>query len=233
MKLIFFSDIHGNNYAFNEFIKEVSSYKDEYTKIFLGDFIGYYYHPDEIIEYCRKNNIICLLGNHDQYFLHALEGKINIESLVKTYGRSYELALKSISDKNIEFLRKLDKARTIQSGKKKVYFCHGSPLNNLEGRIYPDCDLSIFKNILEDFDYIVTGQTHHKMVKSINSTVFLNPGSLGQQRDGRGCSYLILDLDKDTYDFHVVSYNIKKLEDEIDIYDKGSPKLKSVLRRIS
>jgi len=231
MKLIIFSDVHGNRYAFDAFIEDLPSYGRECEIIFLGDFFGYYYGTNEIIDYCRRNELSCVLGNHDQYFLDALDGRISIEELVNKYGKSYELALESVTNENIEFLRQLDKSKIITSVNKKVYLCHGSPLDNLEGRIYPDTALSVFDNVVSEFDYVVTGHTHHKIDRTYKNTVFLNPGSLGQPRDGRGCSYLILDLKKDVYDFYVVNYEIEKLENEIDRLDNGWSKLKSVLRR--
>lgn len=231
MKLIFFSDIHGNNHAFDAFIKSLPVNKNEYSLVFLGDFIGYYYGANEIIDYCRKNNIYCLLGNHDQYFLDILDGKRGLEGYVKKYGHSYQIALNKISKENISFLRQLDKNKTLTSSNKKAYICHGSPLDNLEGRIYPDTDLSVFEAAVKGFDYVVTGHTHHKMVRKYGSTTFLNPGSLGQQRDGKGCSYMVLDLEKDAHAFHVVDYSITDLEDEIDLYDADRAGLKEVLRR--
>lgn len=231
MKLLFFSDIHGNNHAFNAFIEILSAQKNQYELVFLGDFIGYYYGADEIISYCRENSIACILGNHDQYFLNVLDGKLSLEQLVKKYGRSYEIALNTVSTENINFLRQLDKSKTLVSGNKKVYICHGSPLDNLEGRIYPDTDLSVFQKVLKGFDYVVTGHTHHKMDRSYASTIFLNPGSLGQQRDGKGCSYMILDLETDIYSFHTVDYLIASLESEIELNDEGRAEFKDVLRR--
>lgn len=231
MKLLFFSDIHGNNHAFDAFIKTLSAQKSQYELVFLGDFIGYYYGANEIISYCRENNISCILGNHDQYFLNILDGKLSLEKLVMKYGYSYEIALNTVSTENIDFLRQLDKSKVLISNNKKAYVCHGSPLNNLEGRIYPDTDLSIFKTAVKDFDYVVTGHTHHKMDRNYASTIFLNPGSLGQQRDGKGCSYMALDLEEDTYSFHTVKYSIASLESEIDFYDKDRSGLKEVLRR--
>jgi putative phosphoesterase len=231
MKLLIFSDIHGNNHAFDAFVKSLSTQNKQYELLFLGDFIGYYYGANEIISYCRENNISCILGNHDKYFLDILDGKLSLEKYVKKYGHSYEIALNTISKENISFLRRLDKKRILTSANKKAYICHGSPLDNLEGRIYPDTDLSIFETAVEGFNYIITGHTHHKMNRSYGSTVFLNPGSLGQQRDGKGCSYMILDFKKDVYSFHTVDYSITSLEKELDRYDPGRNGFKDVLRR--
>lgn len=231
MKLLVISDIHGNNHSFKSFLNIQSRYKNDYELLFLGDFIGYYYGPDEIIDFFREGNITCLLGNHDKYFLDILDGKLSLDDCVKKYGRSYEMALDQISTENVKFLRQLNYNKTLTHANKKVYTCHGSPIDNLEGRIYPDTDLSVFEAAVKNFDYVITGHTHHKMNRTFGSTVFLNPGSLGQQRDGKGCSYMLLDLQKDSYSFHTVDYSIASLEEEIDHFDRGKGELKNVLRR--
>ncbi len=231
MKLVIFSDIHGNNFSFNAFLSKVSKFYNSHNFVFLGDFLGYYYGANEIITYCRENNIQCVLGNHDKYFLDILDGKRSLDDCVKRYGRSYDIALKNISKENIEFLRSLEAKMILINGSKRILLCHGSPLNNLEGRIYPDTDLSIFSSAIMGFDYVITGHTHYKMSIKYASTLFLNPGSLGQQRDGKGCSYMILDLNEDTYSFHTVGYSITCLEDQIDIHDAGRYTFKEVLRR--
>lgn len=213
------------------FVKNLSNQTEQFMLIFLGDFIGYYYGADQIISYCRENDVACILGNHDKYFLDILDGKLSLEKYVKKYGHSYEIAINTVSEENVDFLRRLDKNLVLTSANKKVYICHGSPLDNLEGRVYPDTDLSIFETAVEGFNYVITGHTHHKMNRSYGSTVFLNPGSLGQQRDGKGCSYMYLDLSKDVYSFHTIDYEITALEKEICRYDQGWNGLKDVLRR--
>ena len=231
MRYIIFSDIHGNGHAFNRFLSEIKLI-DFDQLIFLGDFIGYYYNADAIIRYCRDNNVYCILGNHDDYFLKMIDGEMDEVGLVEKYGNSYRISKESVSSASILFLRSLPHFAVIDDEFSNIYLCHGSPLNYLEGRIYPDTDLTNLLSATIDYDYIICGHTHHKMARVFEDTIFLNPGSLGQQRDGRGCSYLILDTEKRNYTFHVVSYDISELEVNIDFHDPGNSKIKSVLRRI-
>lgn len=46
-------------------------------------------------------------------------------------------------------------------------------------------------------DIFLFGHTHQKMVRKINNTILLNPGSLTRPRDGDKGSYLIITLEKD------------------------------------
>lgn len=226
MRYVIFSDIHGNVLAFNQFLKDIAHLN--YDKlIFLGDFVGYYYEPETIIRYCIDHSITCLLGNHDAYFLKMLDGELSEDTLVTRYGSSYAHARETISPRSITFLRTLDS--TAQDG--SILFCHGSPLDPLNGRIYPDTDLVPFRDAVKNYTHVISGHTHHKMSRTLGSTIFLNPGSLGQQRDGRGCSYLLLDTNTNEASFKTVDYDIATLESEIDAYDGGNERLKSVLRR--
>ena len=232
MKVCFFADVHGNDLSFERFATALKLTNDVSEVFFLGDFIGYYYNPNDIITHCRLNHFQCILGNHDQTFLNIIDGKVKVEKMVERYGHSYLKAIKTISVENINFLRQLPKYMIVYLENKRLLLCHGSPEDYLNGRIYPDTDLSGYMDLVKKYDYIVTGHTHHKLAKPLGTLLFLNPGSLGQQRDGLGCSYLILDLTKNSHNFHTVKYDITALERRIDRYDDGWVRLKEVLRRI-
>lgn len=229
MKIIFFSDIHGNKYALTSFLKECKELKPDLI-IFCGDVFGYYYYQNEIIDIFRKNSFITLLGNHDQYFLDILDGNIDSEHLISKYGNSYKDIKHKISDDNVNFIKTLKSKFELEIDGYKIGVFHGSPTDYLNGRIYPDTEINTIKDYT-CYDYVILGHTHHKMEKKIGSTIILNPGSIGQQRDGKGCSYLVLDTKTGVYEFKLISFDIDKLIYDIDYYDQGNIKLKEVLFR--
>lgn len=231
MRYVIFSDIHGNGLAFDSFVDHLGAIVYD-RAVCLGDFIGYYYDSARIIDYCAYHKILCLLGNHDSYFLRAMDGDLGFDTLVAKYGHSYILARDTLSAAAVSFLRSLRPSFYVsEPGGKNILFCHGSPLDPLEGRVYPDSDLNAFVTTVAGLDYVVCGHTHHKMVRRTGETLFLNPGSLGQQRDGRGCSYLVLDTASGEHGFNVVTYDIAQLERRIDALDGGNERFKAVLRR--
>lgn len=231
MKIVFLSDIHGNKYALSSFIAEMKLSKPDKI-IFCGDIFGYYYYQNEIIDSFKENNIKMLLGNHDQYFLDILDGNADIDDLINKYGNSYNDIESRITSENIELLKSLSPSYDFVIDNYKIGIFHGSPYNPLNGRIYPDTEITETK-LYEDYDFIILGHTHHKMVKKIKSTVILNPGSIGQQRDGKGASYLELDTITGEYEFKVIDFDIGRLIEDIDFYDQGNLKLKDVLFRKS
>jgi len=231
MKIVFFSDIHGNLGAFRAFQNQLDAEKPDLT-VFCGDVFGYYYHQNKILTALREGSFRCLLGNHDHYFLELLDGKRDCSSLCEKYGSSYQENLRSgiISADNISFLRSLKPKMELECGECKIGIFHGSPIDPLEGRIYPDTKI-INEKIYTQYDIVVLGHTHHKMVRKIGKTLLFNPGSLGQQRDGRGCSSLTLDTDTGEVIFRTVEYPIETLLEEIHERDPDKKYLASVLTR--
>ncbi len=232
MKYVFFSDLHGNKYAFESFLQWIQTSEVDHC-YFLGDVFGYYYYQNEILDLLRGNKgITCLLGNHDQYFLELLKNAELEGSLVLKYGNSYRGIKNKISEENINFLKKLPTHLSLKVNNKTLSLYHASPKDYLEERVYPDTMIENESDYAGN-DYVILGHTHHKMVKKINGTTILNPGSLGQQRDGKGISALILDLNADQYEFITFEYDIDKLVEDIHKYDYGNTKLETVLYRKS
>jgi len=229
MKIVFFSDIHGNKYVIPTFLREIK--KENPDKIvFCGDIFGYYYYQNEIINFFRNSNFIVLLGNHEQYFLDLLNGLVDMDLLIKKYGNSYCNIQNKISLENVKFIESLKPQYEFKADGCNIAVFHGSPEDNLNGRIYPD---TVIKNTeyYSNYDYVVLGHTHHKMERKVGKCIVLNPGSIGQQRDGKGCSYLVLDTASQKYYFKIINFPVEKLIKDIDFYDPENLYLKEVLRR--
>jgi len=147
LKLIIFSDIHGNIYSLKKALQEMKKYNpDQY--LFLGDMAGYYYNQNECIELLSSlNNLTSLRGNHDDNFLKALDDDLLLKSLVKKYGKSYQLLKENITDKSLKYLQSMKDYE-----KNNIYEAyHGSPNNYYNEYIYPDNkDFKIGIGVLEE-----------------------------------------------------------------------------------
>lgn len=230
MKIIFFSDIHGNKYVLPNFKKAIDAINPDLI-VFCGDVFGYYYHYQEIIDFFIDTKILCLLGNHDQNVLDLVSGLIEDDELVVKYGNTYKNLRNTIGNKYLSYLKELKSSLELTIDGLKFGVFHGSPENPLNGRVYPD---TIIENDLlyNKYDFVILGHTHHKMTKKINDTTILNPGSIGQQRDGKGCSFIVFNTLTCEYTFENVNYNISDLIQDIENYDDGNKKLSEVLFRI-
>lgn len=71
MKTAIISDIHSNPAALEKVIADARSHGCE-KFLCLGDIVGYGYDPNACIDICRKENIPCLMGNHEAGLLGRL-----------------------------------------------------------------------------------------------------------------------------------------------------------------
>lgn len=230
MRIVFFSDVHGNQYAFREFQKAMGEIRPDQV-VFLGDVFGYYYGQEEILTELCNSGYTCLLGNHDQMFLDLCAGKGDLERLCLKYGSSYQRNLGSISLENIDFLKKLCPSWELKIDGIRIGAFHGTPDDPLEGRLYPDTKVED-TSPYERYDYLFLGHTHHKMTRQIgHATMVINPGSIGQQRDGKGCSYTVFDTKLREAATCLIDYPIQLLKEEIMKKDSEKPFLAEVLER--
>lgn len=226
MKIIAFSDIHGNQYAFREFLKELK--KTQYDKlVFCGDVYGYYYGQHEILQAFKSiQELYPVLGNHDMLAIKVECGLYNKENLFGQYGHSYGM----IEKNDIEYIKKFPISRIESWEELKVGIMHGTPSDCLDGRIYPK-DKILNTLQYRTFDIVICGHTHFRMIKQIDKTTIVNVGSLGQQRDGKGFCYAEIILPEKEVCFHTIKYDMSELEEEIKKHDFYNEKLISILHR--
>ena len=221
MKIIFFSDAHGNLYAIRQFFEDIKNISYDQL-IFGGDVFGYYYEADAILSIFREKNVHCLLGNHDRMFLDLLEGTRAEQELVNRYGNSYRGISSKISKDNIKFLYSLSDRYELETDGLRLVFVHGTLIDELNGRIYPDTVIKNFADYKE-ISVVFSGHTHHKMIRKLpNGCTIINPGSIGQQRDGKGCSYVIFDTNQFLYEIRIVYYDLNQLIKDIMLMEKES-----------
>ena len=65
----------------------------------------------------------------------------------------------------------------------------------------------------------------------MGGTLIINPGSLGQPRDGKGYSFAVVDTDSQSVVFETVEISMELLYQQIEEFDPNLKKLKEVLER--
>jgi len=225
MKYAVFSDIHGNKYAFEAMLNDLRHVEIE-GFLFCGDFTGYYYHAREIIEAVEKlTNFYAVRGNHDELLLRASVDGVSQHEAVQKFSSSY----KTIDTYVVDYIHTLPKTRILNIGAFNILMLHGSPVSPLTGRIYPD---SIIDMQPLEYDFLFIGNTHYQMIKIYEKNCkIVNPGSLGQPRDGKGFSYFIVDFVTGDIDRKIVDFDLTNLLADIAEKDSELPYLSSVLER--
>lgn len=230
MRLLVFSDLHGNSYALDAFLDKLC--QESYDRlIFCGDIFGYYYNQHEIIERLDQlENLIWLKGNHDEYFLQLFNGEREEDGLIEKYGHSYSDISKRFSKSECEKIEKRKSEYVIFEQGCKIGIFHGTPQDSVEGRLYPR-DAIEEPQIYQQYDIVILGHTHCRMKRFSGDTLIVNSGSLGQPRDGSGYGYAVVNTSEKAVRFENITLDTTALYRQIDQYDPELKKLKSVLER--
>jgi len=233
MHIAVISDIHSNLEALHAVLEDLKDRNIQ--KIFcLGDLVGYGASPNECIQLVLENKMDCLAGNHDR----AAVSLKKIE-FFNSYAKDAALWTNStLTEENKEILKNLP---TSIIGEQAV-FVHGAIsgkddyiLNTANGienikllkQQYPEHNICFFghthiKNIFfEDEGFLPVSYTTPVTLKP-DYCYLINPGSVGQPRDGNpDASYLIFDEENTTVQHVVVPYDIKLAQKKI--IDAGLP----------
>ena len=195
-KILLIGDIHANLPALKAVLNDARKHK--YQQIWnLGDFVGYYPFPNQVIEMLRQRDALSIIGNYD---LKVLAFKKNEEKWKHKKApekfTAFKWTYENLSKENREYLASLPEQKRIEINGLKILLTHGSPASN-EEYICAQTTKQRLKELSElaDADVVLSGHTH--MVYSVKSgnTLFINPGSVGRpEGTGGKATYSILDF---------------------------------------
>jgi len=232
LKLALLSDIHGNCYALKAVLEEIKRRNID-TLIITGDFVGYYFWPVEVFKLLKGWNVIAIRGNHDK-MLECTNNKAYRVKIRKKYGSGLDIALDQLDKKNIEWLMHLPNSFEYETKDGGILLCHGSPWDGDE-YIYPDVNndlLSKYSNIGTDVKWVVQGHTHYPMCKNVYGISIINPGSVGQPRNGQlGAQWALLDTTSGKLKHFCERYEISKVIRESERRHPEIPYLAKILQR--
>ncbi len=228
MKIAVISDIHGNMDAFSQVLADLESIGPD--QVFcLGDNIGYGPEPEAVVQALRKQDIPCVMGNHEL----ALTERMEMDWFNPIARTSLQKTTRMLSDASIEYLRHLPLSRTWED----IRLVHGFPPASATTYLFqvgPNELKSTFAQMKERICFV--GHTHeleiigydpatNKLNRCIPDQLtvldskrkyIINAGSVGQPRDGNNkAKYLIWEPDTETVQLRFVSYDIASAVNKI------------------
>lgn len=202
MKVGVLSDIHGNTVALDAVLSDMPPVDE---LICAGDIVGYNPWPAECVEFIREREVPTVMGNHDR--AAAGHSSFGFNSMA---GAGVEYARERLSDEQIEFLGTLLDSRRVFDDRVKIV--HGHP-NDPNRYTYP---ADFRPELLGDEEVLVLGHTHIQGHESFEEGIVMNPGSVGQPRDGDPrAAYAVLDLAELSVTEHRVPYDIDRVQEAI------------------
>lgn len=205
MRYAILSDIHANLEALTAVFEDIVKRGDVDGIWCLGDIVDYGPDPHECIELLRDQEPLCVVGNHD---LGAI-GRMGTGEFTPDAQISNRWTAEQLTARDILYLEELPEV--IEHG--DFTLVHGSPRQPVREYIYSNSVAD------ENFPYYstaycLTGHTHKPVVFSYDekegcragnfqpsvklalgrSRLIINPGSVGQPRDGNTeASYAVYD----------------------------------------
>lgn len=231
MKIAVLSDIHGNCTALKAVLAEAQMLRVQ-RLFLLGDFVGYYYYPDQVMTLLESWSVDMVQGNHEAMLKAAAENPAIAQQIRQKYGSGIEMALQKLSPKWIQTLTTLPTHKTIEVEGRTFLLCHGSPWNR-DQYIYPNADAETLDRCAAvDADFVLMGHTHHPFVCCRRQRVIANAGSVGQARDKGGmASWIVINTTNGTLSFKHTRYDPSWLIEDTKRIDPHLPYLHEVLTR--
>lgn len=192
MRILLVADLHANWPA-------VQAIKEPYDVcLCLGDLVDYALEPAPCIDWARKNAQVCVRGNHDHGAAQnvIVNGRTGFRHLT---GVTRPLTRERLSVEDLRYLGQLPLTKTLTLDRMRFLLVHATPRDPLDE--YGPPDLEFWQRRLENVeaDVICVGHTHLPYVLEVGDKLVVNPGSVGQPRDGdpRACYAILEDFKVD------------------------------------
>ena len=237
MQILILSDIHANWYALEAVLAEA---KGQYDQIVCcGDLVGYNPHPAQVVDWTQKNCSSVIRGNHDK----VVAGLEDLSWFNETAQTAARWTIDHLTAAQISYLAGLS-----EGPKTNEYFelVHGSPNDEDEYITNSSEAATCFPHV--DVPLTFFGHTHHQggffskrgnigtvaAVKKkqresvvqleVDTKYMINPGSVGQPRDGDvRAAYALYDTDRKLVTLRRTMYPIALTSS--DIQKAGLPEL--------
>ncbi len=211
MRIALLSDVHGNRPALEAVLDDIDDDALDAT-VCAGDVVGYGPWPSECVERVRETCSVVVQGNHDRTVETPAEYSHNDMAM-----RGLEYAKRELSDEQREWLAELPPRTTIARGRVRLVHSHPDP--DQLGRYVRPRAFPEMRPYLDDHDGLVLGHTHLQHRAKVDGKLIVNPGSVGQPRDGDpDAAYAVLDVEEATVELRRVEYDvdrvIKRVEEE-------------------
>jgi diadenosine tetraphosphatase ApaH/serine/threonine PP2A family protein phosphatase len=224
VRIAVFSDVHANLAALDAVLDAIDA--DPPDELWcLGDVVGYGPRPNECCDLVEARADICLGGNHDL----AVRGTIDLAEFSGDAAVAARWTRGVLSDRASAFLDTLEP----EAEREGVALYHGSARDPVWEYVLSD-EAAAATLAISPLPLVLVGHSHIALAvewaddvlvgglapagaeADLNGRVLLNPGSVGQPRDGDPrAAYLVLDLTARTATFRRVDYDIERTQREM------------------
>jgi predicted phosphodiesterase len=185
MKTLIVSDIHGNWSALRAVLQAES---DASQIICLGDLVNYGPQPVECVTWAKEAAAggIFLQGNHDLAVGMDTDPHCST-AYIALAAATQRITAQLLSPELKAFLAGLKPSRQFKVGASACFACHATPKDPLYHYMPPNAAVTLWESeviVAQHPDYLFFGHTHLPLINRFHRTLIVNPGSVGQPKDG-------------------------------------------------
>ncbi len=229
MRVAILSDIHSNLVALKAVVRDAQERRDGVDQFWaLGDLVGYGPWPNETLDLLQTLDHVAVAGNHDL----AAAGLMSTDLFNGDAATSCEWNGEQLSPASRTYLQDLPQVTETDTGFTLV---HGSLRDPVwEYLVHIEAAAASFERLTTPrlavghshmpliFEEVNHGPTQRVPTPSdgpieLSVRTILNPGSVGQPRDGDPrASYAIWDSEAKTVSYHRVEYDVRVTQAEME-----------------
>jgi putative phosphoesterase len=202
MRVLLVADIHANWPA----LRAVTESHD--ICLCLGDLVDYALDPTPCIDWVRQHAHFAVRGNHDHGA--AQDIRVNGRNGFKYLsGVTRLLTRDRLGADDLRFLANLPVTKVVTIDDVRFLLVHATPRDPLDE--YAPAEIEFWTRRLQDVDadVVCVGHTHQPYVLEVGGKLVINPGSIGQPRDGDPrASYAVIENRR--VEFKRVEYPIEE-----------------------
>ena len=209
MKILVVSDIHGNFEA----LRRIPETFDRV--LFLGDAVDYGPDPKRCVSWLRERRAVAVRGNHDQAVASGVSCRCN-PSMREASEATRGFTREALDPEDLDFLLLRPLHQTISLDGVGFHLVHATPSDPLYTYL-PRSQTVRWAAEAEQVtaDVLLVGHTHLPMILRLGHKLILNPGSVGQPRDGDPrAAYAVIEDGEPRLER--VSYDVSKTVEELE-----------------
>lgn len=178
MRILVVADIHGNWPALQAVAAEPYD-----VCLCLGDLVDYGVEPTPCLAWVRDKAQHVVRGNHDHGAAQnvVVNGRAGFKYLT---GITRPLTRERLSESDLRYLARLPVTRLVTLDNTRYLLVHATPRDPLDEYALPDADFWARRLEHVEADVVCVGHTHQPYVLEVGDKLVINPGSVGQPRDG-------------------------------------------------
>lgn len=209
MRIAVLADVHGNLPALEAVLRDVDAQTPDAIWV-AGDLVGYNPWPNEVCAVLRERRVKAIRGNHDRaVFTGDLTWFNDIAAAALRWTRIV------LEPATVGYLKDLEDRTRGMTAEGPVALYHGSPRDDDEYVMPWAADDALAA--MSGCPFTILGHTHVPMNHTFPSGMVVNPGSVGQPRDGDPrASWGLLDTRARTFHVRRVGYDIGAVVRAID-----------------